>query len=153
MQRKNSVCYRAIAMGGCLIPSLFLCARLRADTLILKNGEEMKGLVVERHADRVILSTEKGEVPVMLEDIRNIDYQDSAQHFFELGKAREAAGRLGEAIAYYEEALKANPEFDEAKKAALGVRNRYWATQTQGPSGEIERQQAIQDAWRRGGAM
>ncbi len=112
----------------------------------------MKGLVVEKHTDRVILSTENGEVPVMLKDVRDIQYEDPAQDLYELGRAREADEKLGEALAYYEKAVEVNPDFEEAKKAALAVKNRFWATLTEGPTGEVEKQQAIHDRWRAGTA-
>ncbi len=148
MRAEKSAREKAIVrMGGCLYPSLFLfCATAAADTIHLKDGKEVKGLVVEQHADRLIMSTEKGEVPVMISTIREVEYDDPAQSFFQLGKAREVDNKLGEALAYYEKAVEANPDFEEAKKAALGVRNRFWAVSTQGPTGEVEKQQAIEDA-------
>jgi predicted metalloprotease with PDZ domain len=112
---------------------------------VKKNGEEMKGLVVEEHADRVIVSTVDGEVPVMRTDIADIKYDTPEQNFMSIGKKYEADGKLGEALSYYEKASEANPDFEDAKKAAIAVRSRFWATETEGPRGEIERQQALQD--------
>ena len=136
--------------GGCLLSSLFLCSLLWADTVTLKNGKDLKGLVVERHADRVVLSTEKGEVPIFLKGIKNIKYDDPEQSFMKIGKAYEAEGKLGEALAFYEKAAEVNPDLEEARKAAIGVRNRFWALSTEGPRNEIEKQQVIYDAWGQG---
>jgi len=140
-------------MGGCLLPSLFFCSNLLADTITLKNGKDLKGLVVERHADRIILSTEKGEIPILLKGIKNIRYDDPEQNFMKAGQAYESEGKLGEALAFYEKAVEVNPNFEDAKKAANGVRNRFWAQRTEGPRNEMETKQAIYDAWGQGKPM
>lgn len=135
-------------LGGCLAPSLFLCAR--ADTVRFKNRNEIKGLVVEKHADRVIISTEQGELPVMFEDIETIEYDDPAQSFFDLGKINEAQKRFGVALAYYEKAIELNPNHEEAKRAALSMRSRFWASSNERPLSEIDKQQSLHDSWSSG---
>ncbi len=137
-------------MGGCLLPSLFFCSNLLADTITLKNGKDLKGLVVEKHFDRIILSTEKGEIPILLAGIKNIRYDDPEQNFMKAGQAYESEGKLGEALAFYEKAVEVNPNFEDAKNAANGVRNRFWAQRTEGPRNEMETKQAIYDAWGQG---
>ncbi len=132
------------------MPSVFILTPAFADTLILKNGKELKGLVVERHADRIILSTERGETPILLSGIKDIKYDDPEQNFFQIAKAYEAENKLGEALAYYEKALEVNPDFEDAKKAALGVRNHFWASSAEGPVNEIEKKQTLYDAWGKG---
>ena len=132
------------------MPSFFICPSIYADTLVLKNGKNLKGLVVEKHADRVILSTERGEIPILLKRIKDIQYDTTEQNFFEAGKAYEAENKLGPALAYYEKALEANPNFEAAKTASLAVRNRFWASSTEGPRSEIEKQQAVYDEWEKG---
>ncbi len=136
----------ALSVGGCLAPSLFLSPAF-ADTVHYKNRNELKGLVVEKHADRIILSTEQGELPIMLKDIAKIDYDDPAQNFVELGKKSEAENSLGVALAYYEKAVELNPNHEEAKRAALSVRNRFWASNNERPLSEVEKQQNIYDSW------
>ncbi len=138
-------------MGGCLLPSFFLLVSgASADTLSIKNGKELKGLVVEKHFDRVILSTEAGEVHVLLAEIDHIQYDDPEQNFMEAGKSFEVNGKLVEALAYYEKAADLNPDFEEAKSAAVGVRSRLWAKVTEGPRGEMEKQQLLYDQWGQG---
>ncbi len=136
--------------GGCLFTPFFIMPMAEADTIILKNGKDLKGLVVEKHVDRIILSTEKGEIPILLSGIKDIQYDTPEQNFFKVGKAYEAENKLGQALAFYEKALEENPNFEEAKVAALGVRNRFWANSTEGPVDEVEKQQAVYDAWQRG---
>ena len=135
------------SVGGCLLPSLFLLSNALADTIELKNGRHLKGLVVERHVDRIILSTEKGEIPILLAGIKNIEYDEPEQNFMQIGKAYEAENKLGEALAYYEKALELNPDFEEARKAATAVRNRFWAKSAEGPRDEMEKKQLLYDSW------
>lgn len=136
-----------LRMGGCLLPSLFLLSNAVADTIELKNDRKLKGLVVERHVDRIILSTEKGEIPILLAGIKNIEYDEPEQNFMQIGKAYEAQDKLGEALAYYEKALEMNPDFEEARRAATAMRNRFWTKSTEGPQNEIEKKQLLYDAW------
>lgn len=135
---------------GCLVPFFFYFQSAFADTIELKNGKILKGLVVENHTDRVIVSTEKGEIPILLSGIKEIKYSDPEQNFLQVGKAYEAQNKLGEALAYYEKALEANPQFEEAKSAAMGVRNRFWSQSTEGPRDEMEKQQMIYESWKSG---
>ena len=137
-------------MGGFFISSLFLLQEASADTLLLKNGKEIKGLVVERHADRIILSTEKGEIPILLSGIKDIRYDDPEQNFMQIGRAYEAENKYGEALAYYEKATEINPNFEEAKKAVAAMKSRFWASSTEGPQSEMEKQQALYDSWGEG---
>ncbi len=138
-------------MGGraffYFLPSLFLCSNLFADTLSLKNGKDLKGLVVEEHEDRVILSTASGEIPILRRGIKKIDYDDPAQNFLRIGHDYEAKQRWGEALAYYEKALEINPELEDAKKAAVRVRNLFWAKSAAGPVQMIERRQELYENW------
>ncbi len=137
-------------LSALLFLSLLLCPESVADTITLKNGKDLKGLVVEKHADRIILSTEKKELPILLKGIKNIQYDDPERSLLEVGKAYEQSGELAVALAYYEKALTINPGFEEAKAASQGVRNRFWAISTQGPKNEIEKQQLLYDAWGQG---
>jgi hypothetical protein len=113
----------------------------------MKDNTEMKGLVVEQHEDRVVLSTDQGEVPVLREKIQEIVFDDPAQSFMQVGESYENAQRWGEALAYYEHALKLNPELEEAKKASVRVRNRFWSQAATGPNSEIEKRQALYESW------
>ncbi len=140
---------RALAL---VLAATVLAPSAMADTILLKNGKQLKGLVVEQYADRIILSTEKGEIPILKKRIKDTQFDSPEQNFMQAGKAYESAGRLGEALAYYQKAAEANPDYPEAQKAAVGVRNRFWALSTEGPRGEIENKQLIYDAWARGEA-
>lgn len=124
-----------------------------ADTIILKNDKEVKGLVVEKHADRIILSTESREIPILLSGIKDIRYDEPEQNYLQVGRTYEAEKKYGEALAFYEKALETNPNFEEARIAAVAMRSRFWAASTEGPQGEMEKKQDIYDSWSKGGGM
>lgn len=149
----RGVFYFLAPMGGVVLSSLFLFSTAFADTILLKNDKELKGLVVERHADRIILSTEKGEIPILLSGIKDIRYDDPEQNFMQIGRAYEAEHKYGEALAYYEKAAEVNPNFDEAKAAAAAMKSRFWAATTQGPQSEMEKQNAIYESWGQGKSL
>ncbi len=134
-------------MGGCLLPSFFHSSVLLADTIVLKNDKELKGLVVERHADRVLLSTETGEIPILLRGIKDIQYDEPEKNFIEIGKQYESQGKFEEALVFYEKALAENPNSEEARIAASGVKSKFFSTVTEGPRNEIEKQQLIYESW------
>lgn len=131
----------------CFIVSLFFDSSLLADTVSLKNGKQLKGLVVEEHEDRILLSTASGEIQVLRRGIRKIDFSDPAQNFLKTGREYEAKERWGEALGYYEKALELNPELEDAKKAVIRVRNLFWAKSAAGPAAEIERRQELYETW------
>jgi len=142
--------YSAFLGGGCLTLSLFLSAPASADTILLKDGKELKGLVVEKHIDRVILSTEKGEVPVLLKSVKDIRYDDPEQSMVQIAASFEKEGKFSQALAYYDKALELNPNLSEARRASSGLRNRFVAIQSEGPREEVEKQQMIFEAWDKG---
>jgi len=66
--------------------------------------------------------------------------------------------KYGLALSYYEKAYKLNPDLMEAKKAAVGIRGRFWSDFAQGPLNEVKKQQEVREgggqhlflcAWRR----
>ena len=136
-----------------MVALLLFCFPLSADTVQLKNGQALKGLIVEKHEDRIVLNTEKGETPVLKSDIQKIQYDDAERNFLQIGEAYEATQRWGEALAYYEKSLEANPNFEEARKAQVRVRNRFWSKAASGPKKEIERRQLLYDSWGSGGSV
>jgi len=121
-----------------------------ADTVTLKSGEEVKGLVVEQHPDRVILSTADGEIPVLRRNIADIEFDDPAYGLLSLGRLLERRGKLTQALSYYDKAYELNPSLEEAKQAGIGIRSRLFTTLEAGVRGDISKQQDLADAWRLG---
>lgn len=89
------------------------------DIITMKNKKILKGVVVEKYADRLILSTVEGEVEVLRSDIDEIAYDAPEQSYYDIGMGFEMKGRLNEANYYYRKALDAKPDFQAAKEAVI----------------------------------
>lgn len=95
---------------------------IHADTVIRKDGSELKGVLVEEHKDRFIISTADGEVPVMKADVRDLAIDgEEANLLYLAGKAVEA-GDYAKATEYYESVLKIDPASEAAKKGMVRLR-------------------------------
>jgi len=129
---------------------IFSMTPVRADTVLLKSGEKVKGLVVEEHEDRIILSTADGEIPILRNQFTDIQFDERAYSLLSVGRALERQGKYGEALSYYDRALSLNPNLKEAKRAAIGVRNRFFAQIDAMSLNEVDKQQDLENAWRRG---
>lgn len=86
-----------------------------ADTIYLKDGQELKGVVVEDYNDRIILSTEKGETSFLKKDIEKISYEIPEENLVKLGAFYKDKGDYKRALYYYEVAYKLNPNMNEAR--------------------------------------
>lgn len=119
-----------------------------SDTVIMKDGSELKGLVVEQHNDRIVVSTFDGEKTVLRTEYIEIEFDDPAYSLYYLGKQMEEQKKYGVALSYYEKAHALNPELRDAREAAIGIRSRFWSEFAAGPRGEMTKQQEIQSAFR-----
>jgi len=98
-------------LGACVLQA----AIAAADTVSLKSGEDIKGIVVEEYGDRVVISTYEGEKGILKKDIREIRYDQLEQNLVKLGDMY--AGRLEyeKAYFYYDKAYRANPSHQAAR--------------------------------------
>lgn len=102
---------------------LLICGVLYADTILLKDGQELKGVVVEDYHDRVIFSTENGGVCLLKNNIEKIGYDVLEENFVRLGIAYRDKGDYKLALHYYQGAYKLNPRMKEAEAGILLVTN------------------------------
>ncbi len=133
------------------VPALLLATALpsSADTIRIHNSEPLKGLIVEEHEDRVVLSTGDGEKMVFRTDIQEIEYDEPEYSFLNLGRDMERSKKWGEAKSYFDKAYELNPNLVEARQAALAIQSRLWAKAIdEGPREEMSKQQVIEDAYR-----
>lgn len=92
----------------CLVATQCLVVSF-ADTIITKEGKEIKGIVVENYTDRVVVSTYEGEKRFLKKDIRKILYDAKGKNFIELGDAYTARREYEKAYFYYEKSLAGDP--------------------------------------------
>jgi membrane-associated protease RseP (regulator of RpoE activity)/sRNA-binding regulator protein Hfq len=103
---------------GSLILLFFLLSRTQAgaDTIYLKNGTEMKGIIVEDYRDRYVISTYEGEKTVFKQDIIKAVYDLIEQNLAQLGDEYLERGEYEKAYFYYSKANSANPDYAPAQE-------------------------------------
>jgi len=134
-----------------LIITIFILAisvNLFADTVIMKSGKEIKGLVVDEYADRVILSTVDGEKDVFRKNIKRIEYDEPEQNFMQLGRAYDAKDWHDKAAFYYKKAMQINPNYKEAREAYLASHAKMWRQEEKMTKKELERHGMVMDWWK-----
>lgn len=102
---------------------LFLPEGLNADALYLKDGQEAKGVVVEDYHDRIMLSTENGEICYLKKDIEKIRYDSAEDNLVKLGALYKDKREYKTALYYYEAAYRLNPALKEAQDGMLLMSN------------------------------
>ncbi len=100
---------------------LLLCGALYADTLYLRDGQEIRGVIVEDYHDRVVLSTEKNSVCYLKDNIERINYDTPEINLVKLGEVYKDKGDYKTALYYYDAAYKLNPNMKEAQDGTLLV--------------------------------
>ena len=121
---------------------------LYADTLIMKDRSEIKGLVLDEYVDRITLSTVDGEKVFFRKDIDRIEYDTPEQNFMRLGREYELRGAYDKAAFYYKKASASNPNYKEARDAFLAMQAKVWKQEDEITEKEIKRREMIKD-WRR----
>ncbi len=105
-----------------LLP-FFICSagNLHCDTIILKSGSILKGIIVKEYSDRILLRIPNGEVGIYKSLISKIIYLRPEQNLLEIGNKYAERGEFDEALVHYRKALQVNPDFEEAKDAIARV--------------------------------
>ena len=98
-----------------------LCADVRADTISMKDGSEVKGIVLEEYKDRLLVSTGDGEVLVMKSLVREMRLDDEDANLVKLGDQARENRRYAKAAEYYNKALKLNSQSKPAKDGLLFI--------------------------------
>ena len=96
---------------------LALCGPARADVIYDQSGGTLKGLVVEEHRDRVVVSTEGGEQTVLRSQIEEVFYAEPERNYLYLGMQALEGGDFAMARGFFSKALQIKPDFSEAADA------------------------------------
>ncbi len=88
-----------------------------ADVVYLASGETRKGLVVEEHRDRIVVSTEEGERTIPRGEVEEVFYDDPERNYLYLGNQALEYGGFALARGFFRKAAQANPTFEEAEEA------------------------------------
>ena len=90
-----------------------------ADRVYMKSDQMRKGLVVEQHYDRIVLSTYRGEVIIPKYAIEEIFFEAQEQNYLYLGDRAFEEKDLDKAIGFYYKANQMNPELKQAQYAIM----------------------------------
>jgi hypothetical protein len=91
-----------------------------ADTIHMKDGSSLKGLILEEYKDRLIFSTSDGEKVILQNSIQSFVYDEPASLHIQKAKDSMAEGDWSMAVYYWRKARKINPESATIEK---GYRN------------------------------
>ena len=94
-----------------LLPPVF------SDEIYFTSGRSLKGLVVEEHVDRLVVSTVDGERVILRQEIDQVFFDDPERNYLYLGNEAFAQGDLNTAEILFRKALKFNPRWGEARDA------------------------------------
>ena len=95
----------------------YITSCIYADQVVLKNGNVLKGIVIEEYHDRIILSVPYGQLPLHRKQIVDIIYDRPEQNFLKMGNKYFKERDINKAIEYYKKALKIEADFEDAKDA------------------------------------
>lgn len=111
----------AAALAATLLGAFALPAA--ADVLTLKNGKEQRGLIDEAGSDAkfVKIATAQGSLKVPRDRIKSVAKESPGMGYVHIGDDYREGSKLTEAIASYQEALKAEPGLAAAKERLAAV--------------------------------
>ncbi|MFC1548431.1 PDZ domain-containing protein [Candidatus Omnitrophota bacterium] len=108
---------------------LFFCAEVSADTVILRSGKRLKGLILDEYKDRIILSTGEGEKIIMKSKIRSAIYDSEEKALIQKARNQLKKHQYIKAYYTYKKAADLNPEHKEALERVSYLRG-YLETKT-----------------------
>lgn len=91
------------------ISIISLSSKGHADTVKLKNGGNIKGIVVEDYVDRIVFSTIDGEKVLLKSDIIDMEYDEPVDNLIKLGDSASRKEYHKTALKYYTMAQEINP--------------------------------------------
>ncbi|MFH1644793.1 MAG: hypothetical protein ABIB11_00070 [Candidatus Omnitrophota bacterium] len=114
-----------------------------ADTVLMHDGSEVKGIVVEDFHDRIIISTYEGEKEFLKESIKDIRYDTPEQNFVKLGDFHESRGNYIKAYTYFKKAHEINADYKIAEERFVHIRSRLLRRPDVQLKDEMDRKKAL----------
>ncbi|NQT75654.1 MAG: hypothetical protein HQ566_03940 [Candidatus Omnitrophica bacterium] len=135
-------------IANVIIISFFIATTLYADTVVMKDRTEVKGLVVDEYTDRITFNTVDGEKTIFRDDIERVEYDTPEQNFMQLGRAYDEKGWYDKAAFYYKKAMEINPEYKDAREAYLASHTKAWRQEEKMTMKELEHRNMVMDWWK-----
>ncbi len=119
MKNMKSLIFRSLFFAAVFTFLALNTHDIFADTIMLTDGKEIKGLVVDEYVDRIVISTFEGEKTFLRKDIKSIQYEDAETRLLKLGDDAVARRKYKTALYYYREVLKLNPNSTQARDGEI----------------------------------
>lgn len=133
-----------IALIALLIFFLLNAPGIFADSLMLSDGKEVKGLIVDEYTDRVIVSTFEGEKAFLRRDVKSVEYEDAETRLLKLGDDACRRGKYKPAAYYYQAALRLNPDSIQARDGGISAIRKELSSGAEIAKEEIELMMALE---------
>ena len=132
----------------CALAAFLKISTVQADSIMLSNGEEVKGIVVEEYDDRIIISTYEGEKEIFKDKVRTISFDLPEQNLAKLGDNAMAKREYEKAYFYYSKAGKINPDYIYARDKMNYIMGYLFRREEEGKLKSVERMQELEN-WKR----
>jgi hypothetical protein len=106
---KEAANMRLMLMPCVSLLFLFFCSLSFADTVYLKDGKSLDGVVTDEKEDIIVLFMLSGKTVLKKEDIKNISYDTRENNLLLMAKISESEGGYAKAYYFYEKVLLLNP--------------------------------------------
>jgi len=116
-----------------------------ADTVTFKNGDLVKGVILENYADRILVSTHEGEKAIMKSSIARLEYDVQEDNLLSLGEHYRKKGNFDDAYFYYKKAHEVNPDSKAAKDGITLSRQAFFAKDRKRHQDAVEKRKMIEE--------
>ena len=113
-----------------LIFSFLSPALLSGDTIYFKNGGFVKGRIIKEYHDRYLVSTSHGEKEFLKVIVKNVGYDNPKERLMSQGKSYEKKGNFEAALRCYEDVLKMDEGYSEAREKIIEIKKKTFRKQT-----------------------
>ncbi len=124
--------------------NLLLVACSSADTVQMKDGKELKGIVVEDYKDRIVLSSFTGETTLKKDDIKELYFDNEEENLVKLADQAKDRHDFARAFTYYNMALKINPDFKDANDGLVFLQGYLFRKEESEKLDDIKRRENIE---------
>lgn len=127
-----------------LTPNSQLLTNANADAIHTKDGQEIKGIVVEDYKDRLTFSTADGEISVMKSNIKDLYFDTEEDNMIKLAEQAKDKGDYQRAYSYYQMAAKLNPDSKQVKDGLVFLQGYLFRKDEVKKEEDVKRQEELE---------
>lgn len=118
---------------------------LFSDTVYMNDGKEERGIILEDYKDRIVMSTADGEITRLKSDIKQLYYDSEADNLVKLAEQSKERGDMIKAFAYYDMALRADPNSKAAKEGTIFLQGYLFRKEQVKKEDEVRKQEEFEN--------